>query len=209
MDHFTAPDPLGHLPRDAYYHLIFTLRATLPAATDAPEALAWRDHAAIAQVAALCPANAAEAALAGQYVAANAQAMACLSLTRDPDLSPEWMLRCTAQAAAMMRQAQGAFRLLLRTQADRRKLEADANAASQAAWAEHIAAEWMREAMPGAKEAPPPQAEPERDPPQAQKPRQNPTYPFHEAPAIQSPPPRLLIDWPRGARPGPAPPQAP
>ncbi len=83
MDLFTSPDPLGHLPRDAYYHLIFTLRATLPASTVSPEALAWRDHAA------LCPANAAEAARAAQYVAANAQAMACLLLARDPETSPE------------------------------------------------------------------------------------------------------------------------
>jgi hypothetical protein len=175
MDLFTAPDPLGHLPRDAYYHLIFTLRATLPAATDSPEALAWRDHAAIAQVAALCPANAAEAALAGQYVAANAQAMACLQLTRDPDLSSEWVLRCTAQAAAMMRQAQGAFRLLTRTQADRRKLEADANAASQAAWAEHIATEWMAQAIPDgggrSRDPGPPDPDPAEDLPPAPPPR--------------------------------------
>ena len=162
-----------------------------------PEALAWRDHAAIAQVAALCPANAAEAALAAQYVAANAQAMACLSLTRDPDLSPDWVLRCTAQAAAMMRQAQGAFRLLTRTQADRRKLEADNTAASQAAWAEHIATEWMAQAVP--------EAEPQDDPPARNKdhrPRLNPTHTFHETPTIH---PGAFAPLNRSA-PGPAPP---
>jgi len=217
MDLFTSPDPLGHLPRDAYYHLIFTLRATLPASTDSPEALAWRDHAAIAQVAALCPANAAEAALAAQYVAANAQAMACLLLARDPETSPEWVLRCTAQAAAMMRQSQGAFRLLANTQANRRKLESDNQAVTQAAWAEHIAAEWMAQAMPAGGGGPPaPQPSPEPttpDPPpeaalrplpriQAQNPRQNPTHHLPETPTIH---PGAFAPLNRSA-PGPAPP---
>ncbi len=169
MDALTPPDPLACLPRDAYAHLIVTLRATLPPTDDTPQALANRDHAAIAQVAALCPVNAAEAALAGQYVAANAQAMDCLRLARDPDIAPEWALRCTAQAASMMRQAQGAMRLLLRAQATRTKLEADSAAVDRAAWTEHCATQWMAQALPPAAAAPaappqPPGSAPQPDP---------------------------------------------
>lgn len=159
MDSFAPPDPLGHLPRDAYAHLIVTLRAILPPLVDAsPQAQAHRDHAAIVQVAALCPANAAEAVLAGQYVAANAQAMDCLRLARDPDITPDWALRCTAQAASMMRQAQGAMRLLLRAQAVRVKQEADRSAVDRAAWTEHCATQWMIGALPSVCEAPDPLA---------------------------------------------------
>ncbi len=53
-----------------------------PPITDTPEDLARRDNAAIAQVASLLPANADEATLAAQYVAAHAQAVDCLRLAR-------------------------------------------------------------------------------------------------------------------------------
>ncbi|HEX3405000.1 MAG TPA: hypothetical protein VHT74_32200, partial [Acetobacteraceae bacterium] len=74
------PDPqcLGLtylLPRDTYWQLINTLRTSLPApVNDTPEALARRDNAAIADVASMLPANASEAALAAQFVAAAAHA---------------------------------------------------------------------------------------------------------------------------------------
>jgi len=135
------------LPRDAYYQMILTLRELLPPISASAADIARRDHAAIAQVASLCPANAAQAALAAQYVAANAQAMACLRQTRDPTTPPEVALRCTAQAASMMRQSQGAFRLLLRAQGVKpghRAEEMDG-----AAWAEHRAEQWMLEALGG------------------------------------------------------------
>ena len=54
-----------------------------------PEDLARRDNAAIAQVSCLLPANAAEAVLGAEFVAAHAQAMDCLRLARNPGwLSP-------------------------------------------------------------------------------------------------------------------------
>jgi hypothetical protein len=122
MDHAapqTQPDP-GYLSaRDNYYHLIHTLSTVLPPpAADTPEARACRDSAAIAQVAALCPANATEATLAAQYVAANAQALDCLHLANAPETEQGIALKCTAQAASMMRQAHGALRLLQRLQAE-------------------------------------------------------------------------------------------
>ena len=70
------PDLPYLLPRDAYWQLIHTLRGSLPPpVTDTPEDLARRDNAAIAQVACLLPANAAEAALGAEFVAAHAQAV--------------------------------------------------------------------------------------------------------------------------------------
>src|SRR6185437_5396261 len=73
-----APDP-GYLrTRSAYHHLIHILNTSLPPPIpNTPEVRAERNSAAVAQIAALCPANPAEALLAAQFVAANAQAMEC------------------------------------------------------------------------------------------------------------------------------------
>jgi len=143
----TYAQPVISLPRDAYRHLIFQLRALLPPGSDQPEALVLRDRAAIAQAAALCPGNAAQAALAAQHVAANAYAMECLRRTRDPDVTQEVWARCMAQAASMMRQSQGALRLLLKAQSEKIRQEANATHASNAAWAEHCAEQWMMDAL--------------------------------------------------------------
>jgi hypothetical protein len=152
MDHFSPhPDLTLQLPRDAYYQVIHTLRTSLPPpVTDTPEDLAHRDNAAIAQVAALLPANAAEAALAAQYVAANAHAMDSLRLARDPAMPLVQVLQCSAQSASMMRQSQGALRMLQRLHAARQKLEANAAALDRAAWTEHCAAGLMAHALAGA-----------------------------------------------------------
>jgi len=115
---------------------------------DTPDGRARRNQAAIAQIAALAPANPAEAALAAAYAAAHAQAMDCMRLTHARETPGHLTLKCNAQAALMMRQAQGAICTLLRLQAARRKQDANSDAATQAAWAEHCAAEWMQEALP-------------------------------------------------------------
>ncbi len=139
------------LPADAYYHLVHTLRLTLPPPlTDTPEALLRRDHAAIARIAALVPANAVEADLAAQFVAASEQWKDCLRLAQLPETAPEWAAKCRAQAISMMRQANSALRLLLRLQAARGKLEADPAAADRAAWTEHAAIRLMAEALAAA-----------------------------------------------------------
>ena len=135
------PEPLDltlQLPRDTYYQIIHTLRGSLPPPiTDTPEDLVRRDNATMAQVAALLPVTADEVNLAATYIAANAQAMECLRLARQYHGDPNSILKCTAQSANMMRQARAARTLLLRVQAERRKLEADPVALDRAAWTEH------------------------------------------------------------------------
>jgi hypothetical protein len=154
----SAPTPLDYqLPADAYYHLIRTLRLTLPPPPDdSPEALLRRDHAAIASIAGLAPGDAAEAKLAAQFVAASEHWMDCLRLAQAPDTTREWAAKYRAQAASMMRQANSALRLLQRTQATRRKLEADNAACDRLAWTEHGATRLMAEALeqPAASPAP-------------------------------------------------------
>jgi hypothetical protein len=120
------PDLGLRLLSDGYYHLIRTLQLTLPPPpTDNPEELLRRDRGAIARIAALAPANAAEADVAAQFVAASEQWKDCLRLAQLPETKPEWAAKCRAQAVSMMRQSQSALRLLLRMQDARRKLEAD------------------------------------------------------------------------------------
>ena len=145
----TAPIPLAdQLPADAYWHLIRTLRLTLPRPPgDSPDDLRKRDHAAIACVAALAPGNAAEAKLAARFVAASEQSDDCLRLVQTRETTPEWATKCRAQAIGMMREANSALRLLLRLQEARRKLEADNVACDRAARAEHVAIALMAEAL--------------------------------------------------------------
>ena len=95
-------------------------------------------------------------------VAANAQAMECLRLARVYPGDPNFVLKCTAQSASMMRQARAARSLLLRVQAERRKREADGVALGKAAWVEHCAVGLMALALGRA--PPEPMAEPEPTP---------------------------------------------
>jgi hypothetical protein len=146
MDTFDPADPINQLPADAYHHLIESLRLALPPA-DTPDAAHRRDRAAIAQIAALCPANAAEAVMAAQFVLANAQAIALAQHAPEPAPDARDAARRSAQSASMMRQARDAMRLLLRMQAARTRRDADPATADQAAWAEHTAARWMLRAV--------------------------------------------------------------
>ena len=145
----TAPIPLDYrLPDDAYYHLVRTLRVTLPPPlTGDPAALLHRDHAAIARIAGLAPGNSAEVDFAAQYVAASEQWKDCLRLVQAPGTTPEWAAKYRAQAASMMREANSAMRLLLLMQATRRKLEADNTLCDRAARTEHVATYAMAEAL--------------------------------------------------------------
>jgi hypothetical protein len=142
----SSPDYLR--TRTAYHHLVHTLAGALPPpASDTAEDRHRRDTAAIAQVAALCPANVAEATLAAQYVAASAQAMECLRLTHAPRTPGHLTLKCNAQAALMMRQSQGAMGMLLRMQAARQSRETNDETAGNAAWTEHRAIQIMTGAL--------------------------------------------------------------
>ena len=148
MTQSTAPDPAYLRTREAYQYLVYTLSTSLPPPPgDSPEVLHLRNQAAIAQVAALCPANAAEAALAAQSVAANAQAMECLRLAHHPDTDLAMGLKCNNQATSMMRQSHSGLNALLRLQAAREKRDANAVTAGAAMWTEHMAAASMTDAL--------------------------------------------------------------
>ena len=86
MDRDQAPEPTDlslQLPRSTYWQLMHMLRGMLPdPEDDTPEALAHRDHAAIAQVAAMLPGNADEAFLAAQCVGARLHGMGCIREAR-------------------------------------------------------------------------------------------------------------------------------
>jgi hypothetical protein len=165
-------DPTLLLPRDAYWQVVQYLHVSLPPpTTDAPEDNARRIRAAIAEVASLLPATAAEATLAAQYVAANAQAMDCLREVREHAADPAFAMKCNAQSGYMMQQARGAIGTLQRMQDRRRKLEANTTAANQATWTEHCAAALMLRALPDAPPVslpdppPPPEPDPDEPPP--------------------------------------------
>jgi hypothetical protein len=164
MTHINEPAPDYIRSREAYQHLNYTLSTTLPPPPDnTPEMLHQRNEAAIAQVGALCPANAAEAALAAQYVALSAQAMACLRLAKLRATGMEMGLKCNAQAASMSRQSHSALRTLASMQAVRKKRDADPVTADAAAWTERVAIASMTDTLtlPKPEQAPPPQPEPD------------------------------------------------
>jgi hypothetical protein len=99
-------------------------------------------------------------------VVTTAQAMECARRANHPDTSMELGVKYNVLAASMVRQSQAAFRTLLRAQAVREKRDADPIKAGTAAWAEHIAASAMTEALTASKREPaPPEPEPEPDAP--------------------------------------------
>ena len=149
------PDWASLLPREAFHQIILILRAALPPPLiDDPVDWARRDNAAMAAVASLAPANAAEGRLAAQFVAADSYAMDCLRLAQLRRCEPDVARKCAAQAASMMRESKSALRVLLRLQAARQKLAGDPAEMDRAAWAEHGAAAMMQQALAGAPAAP-------------------------------------------------------
>lgn len=169
MDPASPPDPPDLallLPHSTYWQAIHILHNSLPLPVDdTPEARTHRDNTAMAEVASLLPVNADEAAIAVRCVAASACAMDCLRLARFHPDDTRHVMRCNAQSAAMMRQADAARSLLLRVQAARRKREANPAACNQDAWTEHCALSQMAEAAGHA--APEPPADPAAEPAQA------------------------------------------
>jgi hypothetical protein len=117
----TLPDLPASVARDVFA----TLCAGLPPPpTNTPEARAARDESAMAAVAALRPADAFEARLAAEIVAADAQAMDSFRLASQYCNDLPATMRCRAQAAAMMRQVQSALRTLTNMQSMRQKTAA-------------------------------------------------------------------------------------
>jgi hypothetical protein len=141
----------AQLPGNTYHYLVHTLCRGLPdPSTDSPEELALRNESAIAEVAALCPANLAEAKLAILHVTATEQAMACYRLAEQPEISLLGKLKCLAQANSMARQAHSGLRLLQRIQTMRQKTEANPETCNRAAWTEHCTLNLMSEALQAA-----------------------------------------------------------
>ena len=174
-------DPAIRRAALTYRHIYFTLTACLPPPRDdSPEALHERNEAAVAAAASLCPVTAAEAILAAQSVAAAAHAQECLRAANDPGMPLAMALKCTAQAASMMRQSHSAIRSLQQMQAIRIKRDSNEAAAEAAAMAEHIAASSMTTRLtppiaasepprvePGVEPPPPPEADmPDPEPPE-------------------------------------------
>jgi hypothetical protein len=156
MDQFTSqPDLALQLPRDMYYQLIHTLSGCLPPPrTNSPEDRIRHENAIIARIASMLPANADEAHIAGQCIAAQAQSDECLRLSQVHIADERLFMRFTALSVGMMRQSNSARSLLMRVQAQREKREADADALNQANWIEHCAIGLMADALGRAGHAP-------------------------------------------------------
>jgi hypothetical protein len=170
------PDPVQQLAELAYYQLVHTLTGLLPSSlADTPEALAVRNQAAIARVAAMLPVNSDEADLAAHCVAARAQAEEIMRLLRVHADDIGLVLKLNAQYALMERTALADRAQLLRLQTARQKREKSPAACDQDNWAQHIAQQTLQKALDGppltpiAAPAPPeptPAAQPDSLPPE-------------------------------------------
>jgi hypothetical protein len=141
-------DPAHQLQRDIYLAALNTLRDALPLVVDeTPDAWFRRARAAIAQVAAMVPANADEAGLAASAVAARAQATACYGQIAEHAGDFAGASKARAQAASMGRESRGYQSLLLRVQAVRIRREANDAARDSAAWTERAVQGLMTDAL--------------------------------------------------------------
>jgi hypothetical protein len=157
METSSPPQPAIDLSAHLYYQLVYTLTDLLPPPLDDTlEALHVRNHAAIAKVAALLPVNANEIDLAAQCIAARAQAEEMLRLLRQHAGDIALVMRLNAQYGSMVRTSLSVLGRLMRVQTLRQKREAIDGAASEDAWALHVAERTMLKVVdPDAK---PPQA---------------------------------------------------
>jgi len=131
MKNIPSPIPTPPERSSAHWHVArYLLDSLPPPPDDTPEWRARRDQAAQAALTALRPANEMEAMLAAQFIAASAQALDCLRLAHLPGTDTAVALRCSAQAAGMMRQSQAALRALEKLRAEREWTEAAARAPS-------------------------------------------------------------------------------
>ena len=150
--HDTATDPATDwrhvLPREIFREVVRVLRGALPSPADgSTKDEGQQDRAAMAAVGALKPANAEEGQLAAHFVMAEAWAADCLRLAEERRLEINLAMRCRAQALSFMREAKSVRRLLAKVQADRRKMEKDAEARSRAEWEEHAVLGMMAEGL--------------------------------------------------------------
>jgi hypothetical protein len=179
-------DPDAQRLWDIRRHAAHLLRRALPRPVDdAPEAWALRDRVALAAVASLVPASAAELQLAVNHVAANAHASDCMDEVAGQAHDPKRADQLRSQSAKMGREARGFVNTLLRLQAARKQREGTKEACDSAAWIEHGVLSQMTEAI-------------ERLPPGPPAPRGDAAEVSGEAPAGEARPPvklRVLRDY--------------
>jgi hypothetical protein len=142
------PDPTNQRPSRERDHVIGILNHGLPSPLDdTPEALLARNHAASAELAAMQPANAIEAAFAAQCVAARAQADNVMRLLREHDGDDlKIVMGLNAQYIALTKTSQAAHGRLLRAQAARYKRETSDAALKTDEWTQDIVARLMQDA---------------------------------------------------------------
>jgi hypothetical protein len=144
METSSPPPPATNLSSSVYHQLAYTLTDLLPPPLDgSPEALRARNHAAIAKVASMLPANANEADLAAQCIAARAQAEDILRLLRENADDIGLVIRLNAQYGSMVRTSLSVHGRLMRVQAVRQKRESIDGAANQDAWTQYVAEQSM------------------------------------------------------------------
>jgi len=142
MDAFTNPSPPHALPATVSRVVFAELCARLPPPpVDTPEARAERDAVAMDAAAALHPADAFEAKLAAQIVAADAQVADCQRLAVQYRNDLAVTLRCRAQATSAMREMRALLRDYRRMQAERDKALNEMHPAAM-----ERAGYWFREA---------------------------------------------------------------
>ncbi len=150
-------DPFQLLPKAVYRTIVADLHADLPSPTlSDPALITERVHAAIAEIASMCPVNAEEARIAARVVTADAQARDCIRHARPHYNDPIAAMKCQAQANHFMRTANAARSLLLRIQAARRKHDSVPAARDQDAWTAHAAEGFLLAADGHATTEPPP-----------------------------------------------------
>ena len=156
-------DPFQLLPKAIYRAIVADLYADIPppALTD-PELIAERVHAAIGEIASMCPVNAEEARVAARVATADAQARECIRQARALHNEPIPAMKCQAQANHFMRTANAARALLLRVQTTRHKREAIEATCEQDDWTVHAVEGLLLAAAghPIVQTPPPPSPEP-------------------------------------------------
>jgi len=160
-----ADDASPRTRRDATYFIIVNaLHAALPPAIlTSPEVLRLRIDGAIAMVASLVPVNQAEAMLATNWVVTTMQAMDSQAAAHEPGVTPEWKMKCLAQANSMQRNARGLLEQLRQMQILRMKREGMEPSPDQAAWIEHRV-EMTMQTMLGTLEGMRADAQPDQNP---------------------------------------------
>jgi hypothetical protein len=156
MDAFTNPSPPHALPATVSRVVFAELCARLPPPpVDTPEACAERDAVAMDAAAALHPADAFEAKLAAQIVAADAQVTDCQRLAVQYRNDLAVTLRCRAQATSAMREMRALLRDYRRMQAEHDKALNEMHPAAM-----ERAGYWFKEATAPEPEPEPAPAEP-------------------------------------------------